>query len=96
MTLAFILKELNYDTAATYQRSRRIFKNDMQSVSNYFIVIDEANDLDPRLRPYLKRIIDADVPIVFAGLPKVRTFLTSEHPDIISRLKTLIYVKIYI
>jgi hypothetical protein len=24
-----------------------------------------------------------------AGLPKVRTFLASEHPDILSRLKTL-------
>lgn len=30
------------------------------------------------------------MPIVFAGLPKVRTFLTSEHPDILSRLKTLV------
>jgi hypothetical protein len=30
------------------------------------------------------------VPIVLAGLPKVRTFLTSEHPDILSRLKTLV------
>jgi len=30
------------------------------------------------------------MPIVLAGLPKVRTFLTSEHPDILSRLKTLV------
>ena len=28
--------------------------------------------------------------MVFAGLPQVRTYLTSEHPDILSRLKTLI------
>ena len=27
--------------------------------------------------------------MVFAGLPKVRTFLASEHPDILSRLKVL-------
>ena len=53
-------------------------------------LIDEANDLDRRVWPYLKRIIDAQVPIVLAGLPKVRTFLTTEHPDILSRLKTLI------
>ncbi|MDX9787339.1 MAG: hypothetical protein RBT11_11210 [Desulfobacterales bacterium] len=36
----------------------------------------------------MKRIIDAQVLIVLAGLPKVSTFLTSEHPDILSRLKT--------
>jgi hypothetical protein len=38
----------------------------------------------------MKRIIDAGVPVVFAGLPKVRTYLTREHPDILSRLKTLV------
>lgn len=60
------------------------------ALDDYFIIIDEANDLDPRLWPYLKRIIDAQVPIVFAGLPKVRTYLASQHPDILSRLKTLV------
>jgi hypothetical protein len=38
-------------------------------LSNCFIVIDEANDLDSRVWPYMKRIIDAGVPVVFAGLP---------------------------
>ncbi len=59
-------------------------------------MIDEANDLDRRVWPYLKRIIDARVPVIFAGLPKVRTFLTSEHPDILSRLKTLILYPIVV
>ena len=40
----------------------------------------------------LERIVDAGVPIVFAGLPKARTFLISEHPDIPSRLKTLVSI----
>ena len=88
-TLASILKELNYETKATYRRTPEYLKT-ICSLSNCFIVIDEANDLDCRVWPYLKRIIDAGVPIVFAGLPKVRTFLISEHPDILSRLKTLI------
>ena len=88
-TLASILKELNYETKATYRRTPEYLKN-ICSLSNCFIVIDEANDLDCRVWPYLKRIIDAGVPIVFAGLPKVRTFLIKEHPDILSRLKTLI------
>lgn len=44
----------------------------------------------------MKRIIDAGVPVVFAGLPKVRTYLTSEHPDILSRLKTLVLYPIVV
>ena len=88
-TLASILKELNYDTTATYRRTPQYLKM-ICNLSNCFIIIDEANDLDTRVWPYLKRIIDAGVPIVFAGLPKVRTYLIRNHPDILSRLKTLI------
>jgi hypothetical protein len=86
--LASILKDLNYEASASYRRSPGYLKM-ICGLSDYFLVIDEANDLDRRVWPYLKRIIDAEVPIIFAGLPKVRTFLTSEHPDILSRLKTL-------
>lgn len=87
--MASILKELNYDTTATYRRTPQYLKM-ICNLSNFFIIIDEASDLDTRVWPYLKRIIDAGVPIVFAGLPKVRTYLTRNHPDILSRLKTLI------
>jgi len=94
-TLASILKDLNYDTTATYRRTPEYLKK-VCSLSNCFLIIDEANDLDRRVWPYLKRIIDAGVPIVFAGLPKVRTFLTSEHPDILSRMKTLVLYPIVV
>jgi hypothetical protein len=86
--LASILKDLNYEASASYRRSPGYLKL-ICGLSDFFLVIDEANDLDRRVWPYLKRIIDAQVPVIFAGLPKVRTFLTSEHPDILSRLKTL-------
>ena len=86
--LASILQELNYEAEATYRRTSKHLKK-ICSLSGFFIVIDEANDLDRRVWPYFKRIIDAGIPMVFAGLPKVRTFLTSEHPDILSRLKVL-------
>lgn len=88
-TLASILTELNYEAGASYHRTPGYLKM-ICNLDDYFIIIDEANDLDPRLWPYLKRIIDAEVPVVLAGLPKVRTYLTSEHPDILSRLKTLV------
>jgi thymidine kinase len=93
--LASILQGLNYEATATYRRTPDHLKM-ICNLSNYFIVIDEANDLDRRVWPFLKRIIDAEVPLVFAGLPKVRTFLTSEHPDILSRLKTLILYPIVV
>jgi thymidine kinase len=94
-TLASILKELNYDTSATYRRTPQYLKM-ICNLSNCFIIIDEASDLDTRVWPYLKRIIDAGVPIVFAGLPMVRTYLTRNHPDILSRLKTLIIYPIVV
>jgi len=94
-TLASILKELNYDTTATYRRSPQYLKM-VCNLSNCFIIIDEASDLDTRVWPYLKRIIDAGVPIVFAGLPKVRTYLSRTHPDILSRLKTLVLYPIVV
>ena len=94
-TLASILKELNYDTTATYRRTPQYLKM-ICNLSNCFIIIDEANDLDTRVWPYLKRIIDARVPIIFAGLPKVRTYLTRNHPDILSRLKTLVLYPIIV
>ncbi len=94
-TLASILEELNYDTTATYRRTPQYLKM-ICKLSNCFIIIDEACDLDTRVWPYLKRIIDAGVPIVFAGLPTVRTYLSRNHPDILSRLKTLLLYPIVV
>lgn len=86
--LASILQGLNYEAAATHWHTSGNLKK-ICSLSGFCIVIDEANDLDRRVWPYFKRIIDAGIPMVLAGLPKVRTYLASEHPDILSRLKVL-------
>lgn len=94
-TLASILRELNYDAPATYRRTPQYLKS-ICGLSNCFIIIDEASDLDTRIWPYLKRIIDAGVPVVFAGLPRVRTYLNRNHPDILSRLKILILYPIVV
>jgi thymidine kinase len=93
--LASILQDLNYEAVATYRRTPHHLKL-IRNLTDYYIVIDEANDIDKRVWPYLKRIMDAHVPIVLAGLPKVRTYLTSQHPDILSRLKTLILYPIVV
>lgn len=93
--LASILQELDYEAVATYRRTPDHLKMIYQ-LTNLVIIIDEANDLGRPVWPYLKRIIDAKIPIIFAGLPKVRTFLTNEHPDILSRLKTLVLYPIVV
>ncbi len=86
--LASILQQLDFEANPIYiNRSRHLRM--IRELTGFVIFIDEAGDLDPRVWPYLKRIIDADIPVVFAGLPKVRTFLSKEHPDILSRLKVL-------
>lgn len=86
--LASILQGLDYESIASHWRTSTHLKK-ICTLSGFFIIIDEANDLDRRVWPYFKRIIDAGIPIVFAGLPNVRTYLASEHPDILSRLKVL-------
>jgi len=87
--LASILQQLNFEAISTYRRKSKHLKM-LCNLSGFIIVVDEASDLDYRVWPYFKRIIDAEIPVVFAGLPKVRTFLRNEHPDILSRLKTLV------
>ena len=86
--LASVLQELNYEAKASHWRTSAHLKK-ICDLSGFFIIIDEANDLDRRVWPYFKRIIDSGIPMVFAGLPNVRTYLASEHPDILSRLKVL-------
>lgn len=93
--LASILQGMNYEAVASYRRTPQHLKL-IRNLPDYYIIIDEANDLDKRVWPYLKRIMDAHVPIVLAGLPKVRTYLTSQHPDILSRMKTLILYPIVV
>lgn len=87
--LAAILEQLNYDVKPAYHRCSRYLKM-ITSLNNFVIIVDESNDLNPRVWPYFKRIIDAKIPVLFAGSPKVRTLLSNEHPDILSRLKLLI------
>ena len=86
--LASVLQELNYEAKASHWRTSTHLKK-ICDLSGFFIIIDETNDLDRRVWPYFKRIIDSGIPMVFAGLPNVRTYLASEHPDILSRLKVL-------
>ncbi len=86
--MAAILEQLDFEVKPIYINKAKHLKM-IRGLTGFIILIDEAGDLVPRVWPYLKRIIDSDIPVVLAGLPKVRTFLTNQHPDILSRLKVL-------
>jgi thymidine kinase len=93
--LASILQQLNFEAKSAYHlMSQHLTQINKQT--GFAIIIDEANDLDYRVWPYFKRIIDANIPIIFAGSPKVRTYLTHSHPDILSRLKVLVLYPIIV
>ena len=94
-TLASILRKLSYDVKPTYRRTPEYLER-VCNLKNHIIVVDEANDLNSRVWPFMKRIIDAEVPVIFAGLPKVRASLAGEHPDILSRLKVLVLYPIVV
>ena len=94
-TLASVLKKLSHDVKPTYRRTPEYLER-ICNLQNHILVIDEANDLSPKIWPFLKRIIDAEVPVVLAGLPKVRAFLADERPDILSRLKVLVLYPIIV
>ena len=91
--LASILKALNYEAMGSHWQTSENLKK-ICSLTGFFLIIDESNDLDSRVWPYFKRIMDSGTSIIFAGLPTVRTYLASNHPDILSRLKILTLIPI--
>lgn len=93
--LASILQQFNVDEKPAYHLMSQHLRQ-INGLSGFTIMVDEANDLDDRVWPYFKRMMDARIPIIFAGLPKIRTFLAQNHPDILSRLKVLVLYPIMV
>jgi len=87
--LADILTQSDYTCKATHFRNMEHLDLICRSVKDAVIIIDEANDLRPQAWPYLKRIMNAEIPVVLAGLPIVRNYLREKHEDILSRLKIM-------
>lgn len=87
--LASILQQLNFDEKPAYHLMSQHLRQ-INGLSGFALLVDEANDLDHRVWPYFKRMIDSQIPIVMTGSPKLRTYLANSHPDILSRLKVLV------
>jgi len=93
--LASILSQLKFDVEPMYHKTHSYLEMICKQ-KRTVIIVDESDDLDSRTWPYFKRIIDAGIPMIFSGLPKVRTLLMNQHPDILSRMKILVLYPIVV
>jgi replication-associated recombination protein RarA len=48
-------------------------------------IIDEAQDLDKKVFPYFKLIIDSGNSLIMAGRPQIHEILANDYPDLLSR-----------
>ncbi|MBF0609470.1 MAG: AAA family ATPase [Magnetococcales bacterium] len=70
-------------------KSRDHYLRTILKLKDIFIIIDEAAYLEKKLLPFIKRIMDASIPVIMIGLPTFEQTLTNNYPDILSRLKIL-------
>ncbi len=86
--LGSILKRLDYN--CTPQKTKIMeYLETICSIKDAVIIIDEADDIRQEIFPYIKRIMNAGIPVIYAGLPTLKTRLKEKHEDILSRLKIL-------
>ncbi len=86
--LGSILKCLDY--SCTPQKTKIMeYLETICSIKDAVIIIDEADDIRQEILPYIKRIMNAGIPIIYAGLPTLKTRLKEKNKDILSRLKIL-------
>lgn len=57
--------------------------------TRFLILIDEANDIRGAVYPYLKRIMNHEIPVILAAKPGIIPYLETRFGDILSRLKIL-------
>ena len=94
-SVAEILDHMQPDINYSYspmKLSRNI--NDLCSYDDIVITIDEGQHLSGKVWPYIKQIMDAGVPFIFAGTDKMYQTLMKKHPDVLSRTKAIGTVKI--
>jgi len=90
--LSSILVQLNYAVNRKSTGNALLHLEEICTVGKEkraVIIIDEANDLRPQIWAFLKRIMNAEIPVIMAGLPKTEAYLERDHADILSRLKVL-------
>jgi len=86
--LISILRQKEYSFAPKINRSAQYLEA-IRSIKNMAIIIDDIHDLRHYVFRYIKRIMDAETPVIMAGPPEAYAMLKENHEDIACRLKVL-------
>jgi hypothetical protein len=87
-TLVSVLRQRKYRFTPKMSKSVEYLKA-ICSIKNLVVIIDDANDLRPSIFRYIKRMMDAQIPIIMASPPEIQITLKERHEDILCRLKVL-------
>jgi hypothetical protein len=93
------LGSLNYILVSILRKSKFLFTPKMNRSAEYLdaicnikdlvIIIDDTNDLRTIVFRYIKRIMDAEIPVIMTGNPEAQMIMRESHEDIFCRLKVL-------
>lgn len=86
--LASILNQCKFNVMPHYHLVSQHLR-EVCALNDIIVVVDEVNDIRPKIWPYFKRMMNAGIPMILAGLPETRTYLERKHADILSRLRVL-------
>ena len=87
--LAHILNESGFNVPSTRNSLSDNLKKIKDELTGVVLLIDEAQELKRSCWPYMKRIMDSSIPIIFAGTKELKSTLLNKHKDILSRVVRL-------
>jgi len=86
--LSYILLKTNFTFSPRINKNVEYLKS-VCNIKNLVITIDDIGDLRPGFFRYIKRLMEANIPIIMAGSIDIIPFLKENHEDVISRLRIL-------
>lgn len=86
--LTSILLKSKYNFTARPHKSVE-YLTAILNIPKIAILLDDINDLRPGFFRFLKRMMDAGIPLVMAGTPEITTLLKQNHEDVLARLRIL-------
>jgi len=84
--LASILRQRQYTFTPKINKSVEYLQA-ICAMKNQAIIIDDGQDIRPIIFRYIKRMMDANIPIIMSGTPEVETMLKERNEDVLCRMK---------
>jgi energy-coupling factor transporter ATP-binding protein EcfA2 len=86
--LCSVLKKCNFNFSAKTNKNIQYLKAVCQ-LKDILLIIDDASDLKPMFFRFIKRIMDANIPIIMISRPEILPILKQENDDVFARLRIL-------